>query len=71
MASIMSALVAVRDFGPAEDRNGSNPEKLRVSVRLSAITGCEQSLQNNPYSITSSARMRSVGGTVRPSAFAV
>jgi hypothetical protein len=28
--------------------------------RLSAITGCEQSLQNNPYSITSSARAISI-----------
>src|SRR5262245_26769537 len=36
-----------------------------------AITGCEQSQQGSPYSITSSARASSVGGTSRPSAFAV
>ena len=34
-----------------------------------AVTGCEQSQQGGPYSITSSARASSVGGTSRPSAF--
>jgi hypothetical protein len=32
-----------------------------------ALTGCEQSQQSNPYSITSSAVASSVGGTLRPS----
>jgi hypothetical protein len=32
----------------------------------SAIIGCERSQQNNPYSITSSARARSIGGASRP-----
>jgi len=36
-----------------------------------ATTGCEQSQQTRSYSITSSARAMSVGGTVRPSALAV
>src|SRR6516162_6331293 len=36
-----------------------------------ATTGCEQSQQTRSYSITSSARATSVGGTVRPSALAV
>ena len=36
-----------------------------------ANSGCEQSQQGSPYSITSSARASSVGGTVRPSALAV
>jgi hypothetical protein len=36
----------------------------------SAIGGCEQSQQNNPYSITSSARASREGGTSSPSALA-
>jgi hypothetical protein len=34
--------------------------------QLGAITGCEQSQQNNSYSITSSARASRVGDTSRP-----
>jgi hypothetical protein len=37
----------------------------------SAITGREQSQQNDPYSITSSARASTVDGTSRPRALAV
>src|SRR5262249_32306911 len=37
----------------------------------SAITGCEQSQQKNPYSITSSARASRGGGTSSTSALAV
>jgi hypothetical protein len=37
----------------------------------SAITGCEQSQQNNPYSITSSVMASNLSDTVRPSALAV
>src|SRR5438132_240898 len=36
-----------------------------------ARTGCEQSQQNNPYSITSSAMASSPGGKLRPKALAV
>jgi hypothetical protein len=38
---------------------------------LCATSGCEQSQQRSPYSITSSARASSTGGTVSPSALAV
>ena len=38
---------------------------------LSAMSGCEQSQQASPYSITSSALASSLDGTVRPSAQAV
>src|SRR5215471_11708159 len=37
----------------------------------SAKTGCEQSQQKNPYSITSSARCWRIQGTSRPNTFAV
>jgi hypothetical protein len=57
-------------------------ERLSASVRFRAVTGrpsrlgcaktgCEQSQQGSPYSITSSARTSSDGGTSRPSALAV
>src|SRR5262249_41862385 len=47
-------------------------EVLRCrEVPRSAITGCEQSQQGSAYSITSSARASSIGGTSRPSALAV
>src|SRR5262249_51399938 len=43
-----------------------------VSLRpLCARSGCEQSQQPAPYSITSSARASTAGGTVRPRTLAV
>lgn len=40
-------------------------------LTLCAINGPEQAQQHSPHSMTSSARARSVGGIVRPSALAV
>jgi hypothetical protein len=42
-----------------------------AGLRIRAITGREQMQQSQCYSITSSARASSVGGTSRPSVFAV
>src|SRR6476469_6290207 len=50
----------------------SGPQRLIMACRMSAISGCEQSQQSSlSYSITSSARASSVGGTSRPSDLAV
>ena len=49
-----------------------NSRRADIGGRLKrATTGREQSQQGGPYSITSSARASSVGGTSRPSALAV
>jgi hypothetical protein len=42
-----------------------------VEQPVTARSGCEQSEQSTAYSITSSARAKSVGGISRPSTFAV
>ena len=52
------------------------PPRLAVKAdipdrQVRAITGREQMQQSQCYSITSSARASSVGGTLRPSVFAV
>jgi hypothetical protein len=53
----------------------SGPQRLITACRSSAITGREQMQQMNVrrcrYSITSSARSRSVDGTVSPVSLAV
>jgi hypothetical protein len=41
-----------------------------AALTLGAKSGCEQSQQGSPYSITSSARAASMGGTSRPSVLA-
>ena len=48
----------------------SEPSHRSDSTR-GAKSGCEQSQQMTSYSMTSSARAESVGGTSMPSAFAV
>jgi hypothetical protein len=54
----------------------ASPPTPDVSLRgseptLRAKSGCEQTQQRSPYSITSSARASSVAGTSRPSALPV
>src|SRR6516225_11218257 len=82
-------LAAVRDFGPADVRSGSQPELRSTAlcqlwpaadtprqIRLRqhrAMRRPEQMQQNSlgsSYSMTSSARARSVGGTSMPIALA-
>jgi hypothetical protein len=47
-------------------------QTLQVAIgRDGAKSGCEQTQQRSPYSITSSARASSVAGTSRPSALPV
>src|SRR5262249_48932776 len=64
-------LGTVRRLMSAFRRKGDQTVDFSLSL-LCAITGCEQAQQKNlAYSMTSSARASSEGGTVRPRAFAV
>jgi hypothetical protein len=53
-------------FAPKADK-----QTIVSACPLCAMSGCEQSQQASPYSITSSALASSLDGTVRPSARAV
>jgi hypothetical protein len=72
-------LVACDDKGVTfkwKDYRIEGPERYKLMTLptdefIHATSGCEQMQQGSPYSITSSARASSVGGTSRPSAFAV
>jgi hypothetical protein len=57
---------------PLHDRSSteSGSPSAILLCRTSANSGCEHSQQDSPYSITSSARASSEGGTVSPSILA-
>src|SRR5262249_26588117 len=55
-------------IAPAAEVSAARPG---TTFRRRARSGREQSQRGSPYSITSSARASSVGGTSRPSALAV
>ena len=83
IAEISAALALMRPEAQAKSVDQGMRLGMHVSFRqlrtcrrirpgqLCAISGCEQAQQMATYSITSSARASSVGGTSRPSALAV